>query len=446
MNKYSPLLFVMIFSFLFGDANVQIRLQNGQKVQGEFVGTYMNHVHILVEEKIIYYACDDITSITYSTILRFDYDCSINTVTADILFPPELDPMTGEMTQMLPDVFNPDIPKPAIKIGSTLAGGDVIKITVPPFPPAPAAPPPPAPAKYYEDRKILEDEYLPSLEESRFKKEYKGKLSFEEFKTQEPEKYTQQFESYRVERSIWDMLKGDKQMYQFGFDDDAKQFSKTQLTAAGKYAKGVSDWEDLGLDPDYFGFKSKKPSMIEESNAIVGDYKNTGSWKMVEAGGVSTEPHPKVNSDLKNISISHLTKEQKKKYNQNRITISGETNYWSIYRGQEELYRSDFFIITGYPEKNEIEKHNAQLKTKNMWRGCGWYSLCALIGLAPPLGGGSATDDTIEMGIVGGLVGIAYFFYDYNVKKLEGASLNEAKIIAEKYNNDLIQRIFNEND
>ena len=40
----------------------------------------------------------------------------INTVTADILFPPELDPMTGEMTQILPDVFNPDIPKPAVKV------------------------------------------------------------------------------------------------------------------------------------------------------------------------------------------------------------------------------------------------------------------------------------------------------------------------------------------
>ena len=124
MNKYSPLLFVMIFSFLFGDANVQIRLQNGQIVQGEFVGTYMNHVHILVEEKIIYYACDDITSITYADggialidlQKAYDYDCSKNTVTADILFPPELDPMTGEMTQMLPDVFNPDIPKPAAKV------------------------------------------------------------------------------------------------------------------------------------------------------------------------------------------------------------------------------------------------------------------------------------------------------------------------------------------
>ena len=121
MNKYSPLLFVIIFSFLFGDANVQIRLQNGQKVQGEFIGTYMNHVHILVEEKIIYYTCDDIISITkvsegLSSGRGFNYDCSRNTVTADILFPPQLDPMTGEMTQMLPDVFNPDIPKPAVEV------------------------------------------------------------------------------------------------------------------------------------------------------------------------------------------------------------------------------------------------------------------------------------------------------------------------------------------
>jgi len=115
VNKSVALPLLMAFSFLFGDNNVQVRLENGQKAQGEFVGTYMNHVHILIGEKIIYYACDDITSITYSGILRFNYDCSINTVTADILFPPELDPMTGEMAQMLPDVFNPDIPKPAVE-------------------------------------------------------------------------------------------------------------------------------------------------------------------------------------------------------------------------------------------------------------------------------------------------------------------------------------------
>ena len=112
----------MIFSFLFGDANVQIRLQNGQKANGEFIGTYMNHVHILVGGEIIWWwSCDDIVSITYASEgfsygKGYDYDCSKNTVTADILFPPELDPMTGEMTQMLPDVFNPDIPKPAVEV------------------------------------------------------------------------------------------------------------------------------------------------------------------------------------------------------------------------------------------------------------------------------------------------------------------------------------------
>ena len=120
MNKSIVLLLMVTFSFLFGDNNVQIRLQNGQKAQGEFVGTYMNHVHILVEEKIIYYACDDITSITNASEgvsygKGYDYDCSKNTVTANILFPPAFDPMTGEMTQMLPDVFNPDIPKPAVE-------------------------------------------------------------------------------------------------------------------------------------------------------------------------------------------------------------------------------------------------------------------------------------------------------------------------------------------
>ncbi len=109
-----------IFSFLFGDNNVLVKHGDQQVAQGEFIGTYMNHVHILVGENIYYYACDDIISITnasegYSFGNKFDYDCSKNTVTADILFPPEFDPMTGEMTQMLPDVFNPNIPKPAVE-------------------------------------------------------------------------------------------------------------------------------------------------------------------------------------------------------------------------------------------------------------------------------------------------------------------------------------------
>jgi len=113
-----PLL--MAFSFLFGDNNVQVRHGDQQLAQGEFIGTYMNHVHILVGENIYYYSCDDIISITYTSEglsygKGYNYDCSKNTVTADILFPPEFDPMTGEMAQILPDVFNPDIPKPAVE-------------------------------------------------------------------------------------------------------------------------------------------------------------------------------------------------------------------------------------------------------------------------------------------------------------------------------------------
>jgi hypothetical protein len=120
VNKSYSLPLLMAFSFLFGDDNVQVRHGDQQVAQGEFIGTYMNHVHILMGNKIYYYACDDIISITYSGSgwnygKGYDYDCSRNTVTADILFPPELDPMTGEMAQMLPDVFNPDIPKPAVE-------------------------------------------------------------------------------------------------------------------------------------------------------------------------------------------------------------------------------------------------------------------------------------------------------------------------------------------
>ena len=135
VNKSVALPLLMVFSFLFGDNIVLVRYGDQQVAQGEFIGTYMNHVHLLVGEKIIYYACGDITSITYSseglsTGRGFNYDCSINTVTADILFPPELDPMTGEMAQMLPDVFNPDILKPAAKVeaGGVSAAEDFVII------------------------------------------------------------------------------------------------------------------------------------------------------------------------------------------------------------------------------------------------------------------------------------------------------------------------------
>ena len=74
---------------------------------------------------------------------------------------------------------------------------------------------------------------------------------------------------------------------------------------------------------------------------------------------------------------------------------------------------------------------------KNYWLGGG---LTYLLGM----GAVSVGLEGAGMAIMFG--GFGYLYYDYNVKKLEGASLKDAKIIAEKYNNDLIQRIFNEND
>jgi len=114
MARHLLLIHMMTLSLLLGDGTVQISLANGQEVQGEFIGTYMDHVHVLTGEKLYYYACDDIRSITSKAGETFDYDCSENTVTADILFPPVLDPMTGEWAQKLPDVFNPNIAHPVV--------------------------------------------------------------------------------------------------------------------------------------------------------------------------------------------------------------------------------------------------------------------------------------------------------------------------------------------
>ena len=63
ITKHLLLIHMMTLSLLLGDGTVQIQLYNGQEVQGEFIGTYMNHVHILTEEETYYYACDNILSV-----------------------------------------------------------------------------------------------------------------------------------------------------------------------------------------------------------------------------------------------------------------------------------------------------------------------------------------------------------------------------------------------
>jgi len=95
--------------FLAGQSIVQVKLKNGTTEEGEFIGTYMEHVHLLTGENINYFKCDDIQSITKSGYINLlEYDCSKNTVSVDILFPPQLNPMTGEWETIIPDVFNPE--------------------------------------------------------------------------------------------------------------------------------------------------------------------------------------------------------------------------------------------------------------------------------------------------------------------------------------------------
>ena len=127
-------LYMLTLSLLFGNDSILIKLENGEELQGVFIGTYMDHVHVLVDEDLFYYACRDIRSILdlHSLLSKqkkeFDYDCGENTVTADILFPPVLDPMTGEWAQRLPDVFNPEISKP---VKSENALGDNVEMINP---------------------------------------------------------------------------------------------------------------------------------------------------------------------------------------------------------------------------------------------------------------------------------------------------------------------------
>ena len=66
-----------------------------ETVRGEFLGTYMNHVHVLIDDKIEYFSCESIEIVKSDSGLPLSFDCDENTLSEEILFPPELDPMTG---------------------------------------------------------------------------------------------------------------------------------------------------------------------------------------------------------------------------------------------------------------------------------------------------------------------------------------------------------------
>ena len=98
----------IIFNLSIGLANeVNFFFKEKEEVvRGEFLGTYMNHIHVLVADKIKYFSCESIEDVKDDSGLPLSYDCDENTLSEEILFPPELDPMTGEWITNIPDVFN----------------------------------------------------------------------------------------------------------------------------------------------------------------------------------------------------------------------------------------------------------------------------------------------------------------------------------------------------
>ena len=108
MTKHLIYFHLFFLSTLCASDMVKVKLKSGHIGRGEWIGTYSGHIHLLIEDKVYYYACDEILSVMVDDKTNieeaFVFDCSENTVSSDILFPPEINPMTGEWTQNIPDL------------------------------------------------------------------------------------------------------------------------------------------------------------------------------------------------------------------------------------------------------------------------------------------------------------------------------------------------------
>ena len=192
----------------------------------------------------------------------------------------------------------------------------------------------------FEDTRVLEEEYIPELEKARFGKEYKGALSFEEFKTQQPGEFTKQFETHEIERNMWEKLFGKERMYQFGSGDDAHEFKRSKLMAYGKQAKGLADYKALGME-DHFGFGAgKKPTLLDE----------VGGVKTSKASETATE----VVTDDPKKPVTELPGVKAQKTGQPVVISTGES-YQSKDMPKEEKVAQNMEFFEAFPEmKNAL--------------------------------------------------------------------------------------------
>jgi hypothetical protein len=94
----------------------------------------MNHIHILIGEDLLYFSCEDINKVlrvkSNLGVESFNYNCNENTVTADVLFPPFLNPMTGEYETSIPDVFNSEIQLSQVEENKKQSEGEISTLEI----------------------------------------------------------------------------------------------------------------------------------------------------------------------------------------------------------------------------------------------------------------------------------------------------------------------------
>ena len=133
-QRYKSFLSILIVSNILFCQEVILQFQNGQAKQGEFIGTYMNHVHILTGDELLYFSCEDINKVlkvkSNLGVESFNYNCNENTVTADVLFPPFLNPMTGEYETSIPDVFNSEIQLSQVEENKKQSEGEISTLEI----------------------------------------------------------------------------------------------------------------------------------------------------------------------------------------------------------------------------------------------------------------------------------------------------------------------------
>ena len=100
---------------------------------------------------------------------------------------------------------------------------------------------------------------------------------------------------------------------------------------------------------------------------------------------------------------------------------------------KKRLNKTEFFEITGYPEKIKIVKHNRKLGMKCVF----FLPIVSLI---------LQTTDNTSVTLTTFYGGAVYLLFDYYKNNIEGSSFDDAREIAKKYNQDLMVKIYNENN